>query len=275
MIGHGVTDDISVASIVAGAHTVERTDEHLAHDPRNSFKLSLMVRGQGLLIQGGRETVLGPGDLAMYDTSQQYAMLFDEDFASVVMMFPHESLDLPLEYIQQLVGVKLGGDLRGLVGANLEWLGAHLGTLSGTSGARVARSVVDLVGTMLAQELGSDAVQDPRRQQLNAILKYIDANLAVPGLGPTQLALAHHISTRHLHALFHDGGTTVAAWIRQRRLDRCRRMLADPLNADVSIASVAAGSGFTDAAHFSRIFKAAYGESPTELRQRTRLAAAA
>jgi transcriptional regulator GlxA family with amidase domain len=139
----------------------------------------------------------------------------------------------------------------------------------------VARSVVDLVGTMLAQELGSDAIHDPRRQQLNAILKYIDTNLAVPGLGPAQLALAHHISTRHLHALFRDGGTTVAAWIRQRRLDRCRRMLADPLNADVSIASVAAGSGFTDAAHFSRIFKAAYGESPTELRQRTRLAAAA
>jgi AraC-like DNA-binding protein len=57
------------------------------------------------------------------------------------------------------------------------------------------------------------------------------------------------------------------AWIRQRRLGRCRDSLADPVNADVPVGAVAARWGLTDAAHLSRIFRRAYGLSPAEYRR--------
>nr|WP_246098027.1 helix-turn-helix transcriptional regulator [Streptomyces botrytidirepellens] len=57
-----------------------------------------------------------------------------------------------------------------------------------------------------------------------------------------------------------------AAWIRHRRLERCRLALANPrLNAR-PIQAIATRWGFTDPAHFSRLFRAAYGIPPRDHR---------
>lgn len=101
------------------------------------------------------------------------------------------------------------------------------------------------------------------RQQ---ILDFIDDNLGSPALTPTTIAEAHYISLRHLHTLFSEVDSTVSTWIRERRLERCSEDLLDPLKRDVKIAAVAAHWGFPDAAHFSRLFKRRFGQSPSELR---------
>ncbi|MEU9872377.1 helix-turn-helix transcriptional regulator [Actinomadura sp. NPDC048021] len=66
--------------------------------------------------------------------------------------------------------------------------------------------------------------------------------------------------------MFREEGTTVSAWIRERRLEHCRRDLRDPLQLHRPVSAIAAGWGFVDAAHFSRLFKAAYGATPREYR---------
>jgi AraC-like DNA-binding protein len=60
----------------------------------------------------------------------------------------------------------------------------------------------------------------------------------------------------------------VSTWIRSRRLDRCRRELVDPLAAHRPVGEVAARWGFPDAAHFSRAFRAEFGEPPSVVRAR-------
>jgi AraC-like DNA-binding protein len=79
-------------------------------------------------------------------------------------------------------------------------------------------------------------------------------------------ATAHHISLRYLHKLFEGQPTTASGWIRQRRLERCRRDLLDPALGDRSVGAIAARWGLIDAAHFSRLFRAAYGLPPGEYR---------
>ncbi|WP_242624354.1 helix-turn-helix transcriptional regulator [Micromonospora kangleipakensis] len=82
------------------------------------------------------------------------------------------------------------------------------------------------------------------------------------------MAEAHHLSLRSLHRLFEGSGTTVAALIRTGRLDCCYRDLADPRLRHLTVRQVAARCGFRDPAHFSRAFRAAYGLSPREHRER-------
>jgi AraC-like DNA-binding protein len=60
---------------------------------------------------------------------------------------------------------------------------------------------------------------------------------------------------------------SVSALIRSRRLERCRRDLVDPLLADVPLAVIGQRWGFSDAPHFSRLFRAAFGESPRDYRK--------
>jgi AraC-like DNA-binding protein len=100
-----------------------------------------------------------------------------------------------------------------------------------------------------------------------SVREYIEANLSDPGLSPASIAAAHFISTRHLHNLFHESGTTVAGFIRSQRLDGARRDLRDPLHAGLPVGAVAARWGFLDAAHFSRTFRDAFGVPPSDWRR--------
>jgi AraC-like DNA-binding protein len=77
----------------------------------------------------------------------------------------------------------------------------------------------------------------------------------------------HRTSLRYLHKLFHQEGHTVAGWVRQRRLDQCRRDLADPHLAARPINAIAARWGFTSPAHFIQAFRSAYGLSPRQFRE--------
>ena len=63
-------------------------------------------------------------------------------------------------------------------------------------------------------------------------------------------------------------GITVGEYIRKLRLEKtCERLI----ESDDNITSIAHWIGFSDASHLCRVFKAAYGISPTEYRKQSRL----
>ncbi len=95
---------------------------------------------------------------------------------------------------------------------------------------------------------------------------FIRQQLGSPDLSPRSIAAAHGISLRLLHKLFHDQGLTVAGWIRQRRLEHCRHDLANPRFDAHPVGAIAGRWGFTSNAHFSRVFHATYGLSPSDYR---------
>ena len=262
-------DEVHMTDVRATDHAVERTPELIARDDRAHFKVSLMLSGTGLLIQDHREAVLSPGDLAVYDTSRPYSLVFDEDFRTMVVMFPRHLITLPPDMVGQLTAVRIAGNegLGAVVAPYLTQLAANLDQLAGSTGARLTHSALDLVTTVLTHELGLDgASSDPHRVLMQRIRDHIDRNLASTELSPASIAAAHYISTRHLHGLFQEQGATVSTWIRTRRLEQCRRDLIDPVFGDRPVAAIAARWGFVDAAHFSRAFKSAFDISPSEFR---------
>ncbi|GAA4523988.1 helix-turn-helix domain-containing protein [Amycolatopsis samaneae] len=268
-IRSGGADDVQLFEITASAHVVERTPELIARADRRYYKLSLILAGTGLLVQDDRQAVLQPGDVALYDTHRPYSLVFEEDFRTLVVMFPQRLLDLPAELLGQLTAVRMSGreGIGNVVVPFLAQLGTNLDQLAGPAGVRLAHSAVDLLATMFAAELDlARATADPHYELMRRIRAYVDANLSSPELGPAQIAAEHYISTRHLHGLFQEQGTTVSGWIRTRRLEHCRRELLDPVHSGRPVAAIAAKWGFVDAAHFSRVFKTAYGRSPSELR---------
>lgn len=265
-----VVDRMSIVEVTATSHEVHRTPALIARAQERYFKLNLQLEGTGLLIQDNREAVLHPGDLAIYDTNRPYTLAFEEQTRIMVVMFPCDALALPTDYVGQLAAVRMAGDagLSGIVGQFIRQLAGNLDVLNGPSGSRLATNALDLVSTMLHAEMDIN----PDRMKPQALLavsvrEYIEANLSDPGLSPASIAAAHFISTRHLHNLFHESGTTVAGFIRSQRLDGARRDLRDPLHAGLPVGAVAARWGFLDAAHFSRTFRDAFGVPPSDWRR--------
>ena len=265
-------DDAHVHDVTASPHAVTRTDSLIDDTDQRFYKASLQLTGTGLLIQDGREALLHPGDLTLYDTARPYSLVFEEDMRMLVLMFPREQLGLPPDMMRQLTAHRFSSDagLGAMIIPFLQTISQDLDKVGGVTGPRLVRTAIDLITTIFANELDLEADPGDSHQLLmQRIRLYIEANLGSVDLGPTQIAAAHFISTRHLHGLFRQRGTTVSTWIRERRLENCRRDLIDPLNAHSSVGSIASRWGFVDAAHFSRVFKAAFEMAPSELRARS------
>jgi hypothetical protein len=132
-----VLDRTCIVEVSASGHSVHRTPALLAQSDQRYFKLNLQLEGTGLLIQGNREAVLRPGDLAIYDTNRPYTLAFEEQARMMVVMFPHDSLSLSPDYVGQLSAVRLAGEsgLAGIVGPFITQLAGNLEALSGPSGS--------------------------------------------------------------------------------------------------------------------------------------------
>lgn len=260
--------DLHVSRMASSPHLVERRPEQISRSDESYLKLSLHVSGRSLMIQDGHEIVLEPGDITLYDTSRPYTMVQERDFSMLVAMFPREAVRAVAPDAPALAGLKFdaGSGLASVVSGYLHTLDRNLDTLAGPAGARLSQAGLELIGSLLAMELGNAPTIEPHAVMLRRIQGYIEQHLGDPGLSPGMIAAGHFISIRHLHGMFQAEGVSVASWIRARRLERCHQDLSDPLLVGRSVASIAARWGLLDAGHFSKLFRQAYGVSPTQFR---------
>lgn len=269
-MSHWTLGDLHVSQVEADPHLASRTRRMIATNDQDYYKVGLQARGTCRLAQGGHETTLRPGDLAIYDCARPYTMVFGERFEMSFLMFPRDRLRLPAGAIGQVVATRVPSSesTASLVGPFLRRLVANLTRAPQEVNARIGENVLDLVTTLFGEVAGGQTAdpQVARRALLLRVCCWIDAHLGEPGLGPDAIAAANHVAVRTLHQLFHDNGTSVARWVRERRLDNCRRDLEDPALAERGVVAIARRWGFDDPAHFSKVFRARYGEPPGRYR---------
>ena len=272
-VAHWELGGLLVSRVAARPHLASRTRRMIALRDAGYYKVGLLTRGSCRLSQEGREALLRPGDLAIYDCRRPYTMMFDEPHEMSFLMFPCDRLRLPPAAVEQVLvtPVSSAQSTGSLVAPFLRRLVANLEQPGEPVNCRLADNVLDLVATLFGERTGV-LPTDPatvRRSLLLAVHGWIETHLADPDLGPATIARANHISVRYLHRLFHDQGTSVARWVRERRLANCRRDLEDPALAQRGVQAIARRWGFEDPAHFSKIFKASYGHPPGAYRQST------
>ncbi|MGP3534525.1 helix-turn-helix domain-containing protein [Microbacterium sp. RD1] len=260
--------DVHVLGIDADAHSVHRTESLIREAPQHYYKFTLVERGTGLIVQGGRETALRTGDMTFYDTDRPYSLLCSDDTRISVVMFPKELLSLPSDLTARLTATRLGADspVGAIVRPYVASLSSQVGQMPAHPARRLCRGAIDLISTLIEDGLGAQTFASPHGDLMRRVLDFIDENLASADLAPPMIAAAHFISVRHLHALFNDQGTTVSTVIRNRRLERCYDQLIDPGAANRSVTAIALENGFVDAAHFSRTFRSHYGMPPSVVR---------
>lgn len=264
----GGAGDIHIFHIRADDHVVHRSHSLVARGSSKYYKLSLILEGEGLIVQDGRETPLQSGDMAIYDTDRPYSLAFDKTMRMGTVMFPKELVGLPPEAVRELTARRLSGDrgVGAMVRPYLTELVLQSEGLDGHLARRLARSAVDMVGTLLEEHAARRPSAGRHEPLMRQVLEYIDDHLSSPELDPAQIAAAHFISVRHLHGLFSEHGTSVSTTIRTRRLERTYDELVNPLYTDRSVSMIALANGFVDPAHFSRAFRTQYGSPPSALR---------
>ncbi|MBQ3480867.1 MAG: helix-turn-helix domain-containing protein [Oscillospiraceae bacterium] len=120
-----------------------------------------------------------------------------------------------------------------------------------------------LLGRLSARAEAALPVESVYDEKIAAVLSYVNENLTAP-LSVEELADRVHISRYHFMRLFKaQTGTSVHAYVRQRRLMHAAHLIREGASA----ARAAEESGFADYSAFHRAFTAAFGVSPGKLKR--------
>jgi AraC-like DNA-binding protein len=134
----------------------------------------------------------------------------------------------------------------------------------------LGRHLIELLSLALNAQSDADggARSAVRGAHLRRAQDVIRQRLSDSDLSPDTVAETCGISKRYLHELFSDANCTVSQYIREQRLIAAREMLELPTS--LPIAEIAYRFGFSDQAQFSRLFKAAFNDTPSGYRARAR-----
>ncbi len=250
----------SFCRLSATPHTAVR-DGHLAPGPgAGHYKVAIGLHGRSVVTQHGRRVSLRPGDVTVYDTSEEYGVLSDVPFGLLVALVPHDALDLPRDRVAAVAATRLDGAPAAAARGRL------LALAAGRGDAVAVEQAMAAVGRLVRD---APPVRVPGRRDGEELLtrakEVVAARLGDPSLTPDHVAAVLGVSRRSLYDLFTADVGPVARYVRTLRLERARDLLLTPGGRPV--ADVAVECGFPDAAHFSRLFRRQYGVPPVRYRR--------
>jgi AraC-like DNA-binding protein len=257
-------DGLRVADIAGNAHVIERAPGLVRTQPKDATFLTMLLEGEAFFYSAGGHVQLRAGDLLAYETDRPYLFGFGTAMRQVLV-------DVPRELFAERCGapdltrpLKVSGNRLGAASLSARALRSRLLALVGDPAHAPSAARDDLLELMRAALTGAPAGPGHRV----AAEEYIDARLQDPSLSPERVAGAVGISSRHLNRAFAAEGTTVAQYIRGCRLDRARQDLVAAAMAEHRIADIAARWSFASQAHFTRLFRARFGCTPSDVRPR-------
>ena len=264
---HKVIGDINVIESRCDPCTGYRTDRHAAMIEQPTVVLLSYLEGGEHIEFGGERYTVAAGDTFVWDSSKATKFEVYESLHKVALAMPARLLSHNLLSTLDKVPRKFGsssgsrfllGNLIGAV-ADAEFDDAEI----------QAETILDAVNAFVMGALPIEAAPEKGLQahQRDEIKRYVEHYLSDPLLSIDRIAQEHRLSKRYLHWLFRDEPWTLNERIIFRRLSRCRDDLQNPDTGHLQISQIAYNWGFANTSHFSKRYRACYGESPTETRR--------
>ena len=264
---------ISVSTVFSDTLTVNRRKKDISRSIDDCFLLSMQLKNKGHIFQHDRKAELLPGDFAIYSSTDTYQLLFPDSYKQLVFQFPKSDLMARLPNCELLTARKVSkaNEIGQLVSGSLVDFSRIIGNPNELVQHYMQDTVLDLIATGLASlENSAFELSQPEQIIMLRAKSYIHAHLGNPSLSRKMVANAIGMSVRRLSDIFTNDGTTIAAYIRAKRLDQIARDLLNNLFHRQSINEIAFRWGFNNLQHFSKVFRNQYGLSPREYRrQRT------
>lgn len=258
---------MALARVSTSPVIVTRRFSDVARIPDPPYLVKFQLSGESRWSQRGREVHLRPGDFVIASTAEPYRLEFIGPYDMPVLAVPGIVMRELTMDPERFLGRRMPAEdaCCGLLSSFVAGVVSRLARLPPQMAERVETNILDLLGGVLKSHDESAAISS-RDHQIQQMKRFVSRTLRDRNLGPEMIAQAFGVSTRYVHKLFAGEALTLNRHIRAERLEACRRMLADPAFAGVSITEIALHWGFYDLPHMSRCFRNAFGVAPREFR---------
>lgn len=261
---------VSLSRLRTEGMLYERRPRHIAGGGEEEYLITIPRSSPVEFRQLGREMRCDPGGFIVERGHEPYRFAYadanDLYVLKVTRRVLGEKLRDPDRFCAQVFDGRAG------MGGLFTTMAQHMMDAGGAdpAGAQVlGRHLVELLSLALQGQADTGGARTAvRAAHLRRAEDVIRRELKNPELSPDLVAEACGISKRYLHELFSDANATVSQYIREQRLIAARDMLDLPGNAP--IAEIAYRFGFSDQAQFSRLFRAAFGQTPSGYRAQRR-----
>jgi len=254
---------LGLRRVVGGDHVYVRSERDVRHGDPETVQIGMPRGGGSILVQDGREAVLRPGDMVLYDSARPFTLVMEDRFNWQVFLMPKSKLRRSDAELRSLTGIRMAGGsgMAGVVYQFLSRLAADIEALEAdVSADALGENAADLIATLIQSQFGVPwGVSDPEAVLREQVRGFLNRNQADANIKPADIAFAHGISVRRLHQLFEGSGNSVMGVLRHERLVGVRRDLADPRLLNRSIGQIACAHGLMNPTVFARIFRARYG----------------
>lgn len=231
--------------------------------------VTLQKRGVARVAQDGRESRVEPGDMFMIDPSRPFSIETGEIVTHSVYLEPDavRSVVPDIEALTARV-IKGSNGAGALFRALMDEMFTLAPSLQEPTADRIAVALPFVLGAALTSLERTDEAVASRVKLMHRhrIERVVHDNLRNHDLDAALVARAVNLSTRHVYELFTSNGEPLMKWVWGLRLARCHADLGTPALRSRPIGEIAYYWGFNDVAHFSRAFRARYGQSPREYR---------
>jgi AraC-like DNA-binding protein len=264
--------EVVLTHLAASRHRVLRSSSIARATEVPYLKIVAPFVGCAGVEQKGRETWVTPGQWSIYDTTDSYAVANPERVEHLIVMLPKQALvarGLAFERLEPLMARRLGGS-GGISRLALETMRnafRELPSMPDEAARGVGEAITQLVHLSLVELAGQASALTQREALRERIKQHVAQHLADPALTVDAIARALEVSRRQLYNAFAEEPDGVAGYILARRLEACRRTLADRASEHRSINDIAVAFGFSNMAHFSRVFRAHLGVAPSDYRR--------
>ncbi|QFR32223.1 acetamidase/formamidase family protein [Ancylobacter sp. TS-1] len=227
--------------------------------------------GRGHLTDSGRRAAeFADGDLWVCDPAAPFSIQFRNDFELLLLRLPRERLVGRFGRAPTVPTLVLGESVSASAARPMmRALAASFAMMEDGDVMAAEPAVTGLVLSALLAEARpeEDSATQVQSAHFARVCAQIEARLREPDLSVADIAQAEGLSARYIQRLFEGQDRSFSDYVRHRRLEQCRLELVNPQHADRSIAEIGFRWGFSDQAHFSRVFSAAYAISPRDYRK--------
>jgi AraC-like DNA-binding protein len=260
---------LTVTDVYSSPQRIHRDLDCIARSADEYLSVALTHNGTPHLSQSHRETRMAQGDFALYESRQAMRWIFPDNVHLTVLQIPMSALRGRIDSVESLtaVGLSRKDPVARLAFDFLAGLIELDDNIDIEIRSRLANQGLDLLSMALAERCKGMVLPSlPRSSLLYRIKRYVLANLADSEMSLTRVACCFGVTPRYINDLFQDEQTSFGRFLLGSRLELCANQLASSAQQAVPISTLAYRSGFSDMAHFSRVFKARFGTTARDYR---------